>query len=339
MGLLFYWVDDQLDKYQAVKALVEKPRGKKSKQATVEFMDASANEDLMVLITKWAAKPKPDLVILDHVFNKTGRKNLFRIAGSTVAHILRRTWSDVPMVCVTGMLENPSLRKKHSDRESERQYLELFQYESLLQRVDELYVIANDFKKIVKANLSSPTQIAKFLNVPSDDRSLFISSLPQEFGSPVDASTPHRLSRWILQVLMAYPGFLYSELRAATMLGLSVAGFRKVQGLFESARYKGPYAKKAHSLWWVDRLRSVLIKPVPSDAPSHSWLAGRLLPDLVNADFSVCHINKEPGDIPDTVALLYPRGGEVPVCSKYTAPHPHIVSPTAFEEIKIVTES
>lgn len=337
--MLFYWVDDRKDKYDAVRALIEKPRGKKSKQAEMEFMDASANEDLMVLITKWAAKPKPDLVILDHVFNKTGRRNILRIAGSTVAHILRRTWSDVPMVCVTGMLEDQNLRKKHSDRESERQYLELYQYDTLLAHIDELYVIARDFKRIVKANLASGSQIAKFLNVPLDDQDLFISALPPEFNAPADASRPHRLSRWILQVLLKYPGFLYSELRAATMLGLSIEGFRKQKRLFEAARYKGPYANNVSPLWWVDRIRSQLFKNVAADAPNHTWLAGRMLPNVVKADYSVCHINKNPADIPDTVAQLYPRGEDVAVCAKYTTSHPRIVAPVAFEEIKIVTES
>jgi hypothetical protein len=339
MSLQFYWVDDQRDKFQAVKNPVERPRGKKTKQAEVEFLDASQNEDLLVLIAQWAAKPKPDLIMLDHVFSKTGRKNLYRIAGSTVAHILRRTWSDVPMVCVTGMLENPSLRKKHSDRDSENQYLELFQYETLLARVDELYVIANDFKKVVKANLSSGNDVAKFLNVPANDKNIFVSSLPYEFQLSADASTPHRISRWILQVLMHYPGFLYSELRTATMLGLSLEGFTKVKDEFKAAAYKGPFAKKDNPLWWVDRVREILFKKVSAEAPSYSWLAGRFLKGIGPGDYSVCHINKEKRDIPDTVAQLYPRGGEVPVCSKYTTSHPHAITPAGFEELKIIKES
>lgn len=337
--MLFYWVDDQRDKYDSAKPLLEKPRGSRTKRAETQFLDAGAPEDLMVAITGWAEMPRPDLLLLDHVFNKTRRRNRFRIAGSTVAHVLRRNWPEVPMVCLTAMLQDTRARRTHSDRESEAQYLTLFQYETLSERVPQIYAIARDFPKVVKAKPSSGEDVAQLLGVPDGDREVFLSALPLEFKAPFDASTPHRLSRWIIQVLREYPGFLYSELRAATYLGLSVAGYRKVQSHFSSARYKGPFAFDDAPMWWVDRLRTALYKAVPANAPSDSWRAGRQLPGLAATDYSVCHVNHSEGDVPDTVALLYPRGQEVAVCAKYTSTHPDKISPPGFEEIKVVAES
>lgn len=336
--MLFYWVDDQPEKYQSAKPLLEKPRGARSKQADTQFLDASDADDLMVAIAGWAEMPKPDLLLLDHVFNKTRRRNRIRIAGSTVAHILRRNWPEVPMICLTAMLKDTRARRTHSDLESEAQYLELFQYETLSEHVDQIYTIARDFPKVVKAKAASGSEVARLLGVPSGDQEVFLSALPLEFRSHFDASTPHRLSRWILQTLREYPGFLFSELRAATFLGLTVKGFRKVQTHFDSALYKGPFAFADLPLWWVDRMRTALYKIVPADASNDSWLAGRILPGISREDYSVCHVNRTEGDIPDTVALLYPRGEEVAVCTKYTSIHPDRIPPPGFEDIRVVAE-
>jgi hypothetical protein len=336
----FYWIDDRVEKFDAVKALLEKPPGFARKQAHCEFFDASVGEDLLVLISGWATKPKPSLLIIDHVFNKTRMRNPFRIAGSTVAHILRRTWSDVPMVCVTAMLKDTRARKRHSDRESEAQYLELFQYETLADELPKLYAIARDFRKVVRAKLGKGGRgVAKLLGVPASDRQVFLANLPLEFREPADPSTPHQLSRWIIQTLLKYPGFLYSELRAATFLGLSVEGFRKVRPCFDEALYRGPFATETQPFWWVAPLRGLLYRQLPTDASSLSWVAGRQLSGIVASDYSVCYVNHHAGDIPDTVASLYPRGTEHAVCSKYTQPHPEASTPPGFEELKVIAET
>jgi len=338
--LKFYWVDDQEDKFREAKALIEKPPGQRRKLANCELLNASEDEDILLLVAKWAKMDRPDLLIIDHVFNKSKRRNQFKIAGSTVAHILRRTWADVPMVCVTAMLKDTQARRTHSNRESESQYLELFQYELLSENLNHLHAIARDFKKVVNTDFDQTgMKIVNLLDVPQGDKEVFLANLPAEFKEPKDSSTPHRLSRWILQVLMKFPGFLYSELRTATLLGLSLEGFRKVSNNFEIALYTGPFANNDMPLWWVEPLRRIIYKLTPMDAPRQTWLAGRLISGIAQSDFSKCYVNRSPDDIPDTVANLPPRGQEHPVCSKFTKANPSVISPPGFEQLRVIAES
>jgi hypothetical protein len=66
-------------------------------------------------------------------------------------------------------------------------------------------------------------------------------------------------ARWILRVLLRFPGVLYGEIDAATYLGLSVESFRmrEVSTLLQPASYEGPFGKLAPH-WWKSRLSRVV---------------------------------------------------------------------------------
>jgi len=60
---------------------------------------------------------------------------------------------------------------------------------------------------------------------------------------------------WIRNVVMQYPGILYSELDASTRLGISLDSFLRseIQSIFETALYRGVFQDFGRR-WWVDRL-------------------------------------------------------------------------------------
>lgn len=63
--------------------------------------------------------------------------------------------------------------------------------------------------------------------------------MPGEFQTERHATTEHRMARWVYNVLLRRPGFMYDRLHTATLLGLSELGFSKVETKFEGRNIEG----------------------------------------------------------------------------------------------------
>jgi hypothetical protein len=114
-----------------------------------------------------------------------------------------------------------------------------------------LPVIARAFARVAGRRLADVKGVVKLLKVPSDDGSRVIAALPADLKSALDdGSFPSRLYAWVRRLLVERPGFLYDELWAATFLGLKLAGFGKVRGLFGAALYKGVFTLRNSERWW-----------------------------------------------------------------------------------------
>src|SRR5262249_45648383 len=135
------------------------------------------------------------------------------------------------------------------------------------------------------------------------------------------------------------PGFLYDELRTATLLGLNVKGFRKIARQFRKAFYSGPFWTESRPRWWVSAVQEVLSKFVPSSGLRSLPEMGRKLPRLKPGDYSRCYVCQNTAQIPDVVAQLYPAEEWQPVCSRHTQHHPVLVTcPPGFEPLLVVSD-
>jgi hypothetical protein len=111
------------------------------------------------------------------------------------------------------------------------------------------------------------------------------------------------MARWILNVLMRRPGFLYDTLEVSTLLGLTERAFiEKVQSQFEQARYNGPFKTKTRPLWWASALTEILYNVLPQHASMSSHDAGRKFEGITEDDFSRCAITGQHTPAPDVVA-------------------------------------
>ncbi len=90
---------------------------------------------------------------------------------------------------------------------------------------------------------------------------------PKLLGSPDEplaSSTAHRataLGSWIYDSVLRFPGLLLSGDAAASYLNILPATFQeesRIQKLFDSALYCGPFSDSAAPAWWRDRIEDVL---------------------------------------------------------------------------------
>lgn len=287
------WIDDREDKVEHYRRAIE--AGVDGMRARVELVRVTSG--LLDVLAGWAENKKgapPDLIVIDHVYNPPLP---FGARGSSVAHLLRREFPTVPMVCVTAMFDRP-----HSfNQEDISEYTAVFLYQQLENHIEELFAIARDFKKLRLRETSFREHLIGCLKPPRRDKGDLLRLLPEEFQDAKHVTTEHRAARWILGTFVRQPGFLYDRLHAATLLGLSEGGFAKVEARFAKARYRGAFATERYPRWWVSTLRTQLFEVLGEDAPDLPQHAGRTLPGIVAADFSVCYVSKSVEPPPDAV--------------------------------------
>lgn len=299
--LRFIWVDDQKKKVESYRAAIEAGVG--GMRASIDVIEVKA--DILSHLERWSvdnlSKP-PDLLIIDHIFNSTLP---FGLKGSSVAHLLRSQFQRVPMVCVTAMYDEP----KKFDQEDISEYTALFLYGQLDQHIEDLYAVARDFKKLHALEGDVRAQIASCVKAPKRDKEDLLRILPEEFMREKHATTEHRMARWIFNVLLPRPGFLYDRLHAATLLGLSETGFKKVEELFDKAKYRGVFATEREPRWWASELRNQLYKIAGPDSPDLPQHAGRSLQGVSRSEYSVCYVTKTSEPPPDAVVATDTTAG------------------------------
>lgn len=96
-----YWLDDDSSRFEAFVSLIEDSAADFS--LDVKIYPTLVDQNLIRTIEQWEQSPptpSPDLFMLDHVLLA---QLPHKMTGNTLAHILRRTFNNIPLVSVTAM--------------------------------------------------------------------------------------------------------------------------------------------------------------------------------------------------------------------------------------------
>lgn len=299
----FVWIDDTPDRAEKWVGALEGNLVDEAVHVNLEVIGVTENfiTELSARVDEWTQRG-PDLVMLDHNLSKV-HKRLYGMHGSALAHLLRIQMPSTPIVCVSGQ----SIDTDEFNAEDISEYTFLFDVNELHdeENLENLFAIAKDFK-LLSFPAKQPVRqaLVNLLRAPEIDRSALISILPEEFeGTFVHSTSPHRIARWILNILMRRPGFLYDTLEVSTLLGLTERAFLdKVQRQFEPARYQGPFKTKTRPLWWASALTDILFDVLPQHASMSPQEAGRKFEGITEEDFSRCAVTNQHTPAPDVVA-------------------------------------
>ena len=312
-ALKMVWIDDDPGRVSANgwdKILRD---GVDSLDATGVLEVFPVSEKVLEFLDDWAQRvhdAPPDLVLLDHNLSRVPSRQ-FGIKGSSLAHLLRLRLPKTPIVCVTAQ----EVESHDFDFEDLSEYTQVFSFSRLSNsdQLEALFVVAKDYPRVcVSEALSARKAILDALAPPAYDRDSLFAVMPEEFeGRVVHGTTPHRIARWIINVLMSRPGFLSDQLDVATYLGLSEAAFlTKAKALFDSAKYTGPFATPSRPRWWTSALNDVLYTHLPDHTGLPPQRAGRRLTGVVAEDFSSCFVSETVEPPPDIVAFTDEHGNE-----------------------------
>ena len=255
---------------------------------------------------KYDAKNEaPDLIILDQVLDKIdnrGEGAEFFKSGASVSLMLREIWKKTPIVGVTAArninLGKVTLNQKYI-------YDDFIEFDQFSEYEEKLLVIAKTFKKNIR--ICNKRDIINLLECPSDLAEQLNQILPEQLLEKDDGQL-FRLYNWVNYDFFKRPGFLYDRLWVSTYLGLVPDGFRKVEGIFKNAKYKGIFANIKDERWWPIKVKKILIGQVKDTSLIYPWKMGRHLPGITKKYFSKCY--KCDVDYPEIVAYTDDRKEE-----------------------------
>lgn len=312
------WIDDNIARVQPWVGSLAGPLRGQDVEVLLESFEVTSNliPDITKKIETWRANP-PSLIIIDQKFTQAGRLP-FDLHGSALAHLIRLELPHVPIVCVTAQ----TIDSSDFNMEDLSEYTYLFSIEKLsdLEQQERLFSIAEDFSKLCFESKQGVRRlIVQALAAPASDSAALNNILPEEFESQfIHGTTPHRIAKWVLTVLMQRPGFLWDALDAGTFLGLTEEAFARISDQFEPALYKGPFQLEAKPLWWASEIANTLYEAVPDHAHLRPVDAGRHLPGILPDDFSKCIVS---GETPDVVVYSdSSRLSRFPVSLRYAVP-------------------
>jgi DNA-binding NarL/FixJ family response regulator len=327
-GFNFLWIDDERARETSAKIL-EKNTGEK-----VNFYDLSG-KDLAKEIERLMQIHDPDLVIVDHRLHNTigALRDKLKASGATAAELIKDSYPHMPVVCITKV--DPNKEITFAQRAA---YDAILNAAHLTQENQILVVLAKGFRQIKEGPPKSEGEILQYLGCPYDDFIRLKQVLPHDVKTGFEQKGyASVLWRWVSDILLERPGFLYDSLWTATLVGAKESSFLKVQEKLESAQYSGIFANDVYPRWWASKVLEVLYKSGHAEEQDDPRLIGRAYLNIPPQGYSRCAVSHS--DLPDTVAFADTTNQKRrQVCLEYTEEHPDFQKLLFFEEIRIIKE-
>jgi hypothetical protein len=126
----------------------------------MKYVDVK-NNDLNTCLKEILDDKRPDLILIDHKFDDDST-GIYK-TGSTVAALIRDTWSSCPIVCVTGIgIDQMDFQKKSL-------YEAVFQFHDISKHDSTILSIAKSFKKIAEAKPKTVNKLLTLLGAPDNE--------------------------------------------------------------------------------------------------------------------------------------------------------------------------
>lgn len=326
----FVWIDDD--------PIIREPESKnleKRLKVSIDYKDVMNNDLQNCIAELLNRKQSPNLILIDHKLDYD-QSQLFK-TGSSVAAVIRDKWPYCPIVCVTGA---DNIEKLSSINRS--LYQEVIPFINISDKDEIILSIAKGFNEISATKYKNLNKIIELLKVPETETTKLKLILPIELKDNYsDHGIATNLSYWVRKKLMKRPGLLYNRLWVATLLGIKETSFKKIEPLFNSAKYKGIFSLESDPRWWKSSVLEVLANKVKVNGLPFE--KGRLLSfeksKITARDFSTSYTNTN--ETPETVVLLDDSStlDDDPVqwhpeTFKNSEPHPYYPDMLFFDQIR-----
>ena len=319
------WIDDYPPRSKRAMDLQE------ASSMNVEFISVM-NKDLSEEMTRIrSAYHEPEMVIIDHILDKTSPDSLTRL-GSTLAVLIRETWEKCPVFGITAVDKVGQI-----DIEKRYTYDELIEGDRFSEYIGYIPKVVEGFKKCVK--VKSIDEWITLLKGPKEEIERIRTCMPRDVKTDVRKKEfPNRVYRWFRRKFYGMPGFLYDEDWVATFAGLKKETVKKYLKHFETAKYDGVFNDPDDPRWWKAKLYKVIYGKCKDENAAY-----RASQDVANEvlrvkkqDRSKCYVCKE--EWPETVAYVdkSKTAGVKQMHLRCTVAHPDYPYEPMFEEIRIM---
>ena len=285
------------------------------------------------------SKKMPDLFLVDYFLDEIkfeGEGNgRYQHRGLVVAGRLRELVPEYPIYVVS----QKDTRKEGiflTEAQAARAVFDKILTFKEVQREgpDILYYDAIDYRLIRKSTRRNLKALFRLLQAPEDLAERLKLVLPNELREGL-ASLGNAIAfaKWVREVLLTTPGFLYDELHVATYLGLTIKAFRTISKKLKQANYNGVFSRTTPHLWWVTKLNQIIFS-FPKAKETNKINPWELFPTIFNLHKSAqarCVICGE--FFRETVGINLKDDSDLkPVHYRCSIPHPNKRRELYFDE-------
>ncbi len=294
-----------------------------------------------------------DLVIVDYKLDAQGQ--IFS-NGSDLVSLIRRIALDTPIFLLSVDIRSEDEDKSIGDFERTISDNYLSNSENMVQDVDSLRAISNNFKSGNKDILMS------LLKCPDFDQDNLLHALPASVRKSLKSKTENsehqgslvrdvqhkediptvQFTRWFFDFFYRVPGFLLDSLSCAILLGVDLDYFESnIVPNIQEQLYDGPFSKTVEKRWWKTELESWLIDMDASGAlgrTTNRFCEYATLLRVPKENWSKCVVCGESW--PETIAVLSEDQGQekYPVHIRCSEPDAEADRHHYFSQPRIVTE-
>lgn len=239
---------------------------------------------------------KPELVIIDHILDRTKSTEGVRL-GSTLTGFLRESWEGCPFLGITAAGNVPKIDiEKYT-------YDELIEGDRFSEYVRYIPNVLKGFKK--SANADSIKEWIGWLKAPKEEIERIKGCMPHNVKTDIyKKGFANRIYRWFRTKFYRVPGFLYDKDWVATFVGVKREAINTYLKHFDEAKYDGVFNNPDNPRWWKAKLYQVIYsKSKDENAASRSPQdVGNEVLKVKEKERSRCYRCKEKW--PDTIAYV-----------------------------------
>lgn len=315
-------VEDDLEKYSSDLDQFD--------EITVTPLLYAGREDLL----KQVVESQPKLVLVDYQL-LTAQGGALPKHGTSVAAELREHLSSIPIVLMTrgNIVHDDPGPRLDLENVIDGTILKSELTANPIAVRDRLLGLEDIFSGIRGLEARTVNSVAGVMGFTTDDLPTLIACMPPGTNG-VDGWRVQATVRWIVEVLLKYPGLLYDSLHASVLLGIDHADFlsEPIQRYFEHAKYRGPMGIVLER-WHSDRLHALaygVLKEANIQAqPTHHFVTAWNKLQEHQVKQSVCCVSeKTPAS---SVCFVLNK----PVLRMYSLPYHPDNRPNALDEARV----
>ena len=317
------WIDDYPQRSKRATDLQD------TSGMTVKFISVM-NLQLDEVITQIRNEYDPEMVILDHILDKTSPDSWTRL-GSTLAGLLRETWERCPIFGITAVKNVGQIDiEKYA-------YDELIEGDRFSEYVRYIPEVVEGFKKCAK--VKNIGEWLALIKAPKDETVRIKGCMP--YNTKTDFKKKgfaNRVYRWFRKKFYNMPGFLYDSDWVATFAGVKKGAVDKYLKYLKTARYDGVFNDPDHPRWWKTELYKLIYSKCKDENAAYRStqdVANEVL-GIPEAERSTCYVCRKKW--PETVAYVdeTEKASAQQMHLRCTVPHPLYQYEPMFEEMRMM---
>lgn len=283
-----------------------------------------------------------DIFLVDYYLNLKVQDNQKRYPylGLTVAAKIRETFVEHPIYLVTAQMDDGKPRLLGWAQAVETSFDAILTLTDVQRQGAKIYYDALDYRSVRQCTRENLEALLELVAAPHGVRGRLKLVLPDELKeglAPAKSSNVAgnaiAFTKWVRELLLMTPGFLYDDLHASTYLGIDSETFGRLSARFGRAKYSGIFSRSTVPLWWVSELDNILFsyKKAQKIRTTNPWEVAPLVFDVSNEHKTKCAMCG--GLSPETVGINLQDDDDLrPVHYRCSHPHPKKARKLYFDE-------